>query len=42
MGNDKKKKSPKVDKDQYQRLIGKLIYLAYTRPNIAYVISVVD
>ncbi|RDX66852.1 hypothetical protein CR513_54343, partial [Mucuna pruriens] len=26
----------------YQRLVGKLIYLAHTRPNIAYSISVIS
>ena len=32
----------KVDKGVYQRLVGKLIYLAYTRPDIAYVVGVVS
>nr|KYP62702.1 Copia protein [Cajanus cajan] len=31
-----------VDKAQYQRLVGKLIYLSHTRPNIAYAVSVVS
>jgi len=31
-----------TDKGQYQRLVGKLIYLAHTRPDIAYVMSVVS
>lgn len=31
-----------VDKEMYQRLVGKLIYLAHTRPDIAYAVSVVD
>jgi len=31
-----------MDKGQYQRLVGKLIYLSHTRPNIAYAISVVS
>ena len=30
-----------ADKDQYQRLVGKLIYLAHTRPYISYVVGVV-
>jgi hypothetical protein len=31
-----------TDKGQYQRLVGKVIYLAHTRPNIAYAVSVVS
>ena len=31
-----------VDKGRYQRLVGKLIYLSYTRPDIAYAVSVVS
>ena len=31
-----------VDKGRYQRLVGKLIYLSYTRPDIAYAMSVVS
>ncbi|RDY08252.1 Copia protein, partial [Mucuna pruriens] len=38
--------SPIIEKSQYQRLVGKLIYLSHTRPDIAYVAnyarSVVD
>ena len=33
---------PTVDREVYQRLIGKLIYLAHTRPNTTYVVSVVS
>ena len=31
-----------MEKAQYQRLVGKLIYLAHTRPDIAYAVSVVS
>ena len=31
-----------VDKGQYQRLVGKLIYLSHTRPDIAYAIGLVS
>lgn len=31
-----------VNKEQYQRLVGKLIYLAHTRPGIAFAVSVVS
>ncbi|CAL8137817.1 unnamed protein product [Prunus armeniaca] len=31
-----------TDKERYQRLVGKLIYLAHTRPDIAYAVSVVS
>ncbi|RVW61442.1 Retrovirus-related Pol polyprotein from transposon RE1 [Vitis vinifera] len=33
---------PMVDKRMYQRLVGRLIYLAHTRPNIAYSMSVIS
>lgn len=31
-----------MDKGRYQRLVGKLIYLSHTRPDIAYAVSVVS
>ncbi|KAJ0440582.1 putative RNA-directed DNA polymerase [Helianthus annuus] len=31
-----------ADKERYQRLVGKLIYLAHTRPDIAYAVGVVS
>jgi hypothetical protein len=34
--------SPLVDKGKYQRLVGQLIYLSHTRPDIAYDVSVVS
>jgi len=34
--------SPTINKGQYQRLVGKLIYLVHTRPDIAYAMSVIS
>ena len=31
-----------IDRGKYQRLVGKLIYLPHSRPNIAYAVSVVS
>ncbi|XP_057518488.1 uncharacterized mitochondrial protein AtMg00810-like [Amaranthus tricolor] len=31
-----------ADRGQYQRVVGKLIYLSHTRPNIAYAVGVVS
>ena len=36
------KKEPVVDKRMYQRLVGRLIYLAHTRLDIAYLVSVIS
>ena len=31
-----------VDKESYQRLVGKVIYLSHTRPDIAFAVSLVS
>ena len=31
-----------ANKEHYQRLVGRLMYLAHTRPNLAYALSVVS
>ena len=31
-----------VDREKYQRLVGRLIYLSHTRPDIAFAVSVVS
>jgi len=31
-----------VDKGKYQRLVGRLMYLAHTRPDLAYALSIVS
>ncbi|RVW53023.1 Retrovirus-related Pol polyprotein from transposon RE1 [Vitis vinifera] len=38
----KAKEEPMVDKRMYQRLVVRLIYLAHTRPDIAYTVSVIS
>ena len=35
-------KDPPVNRDSYQHLVGKLIYLSLTRPDIAFSVSVVS
>lgn len=43
--NQKLEKSEKdipIDKARYQKLVGKLIYLAHTRPDIAFAVRVVS
>ena len=39
---DMKENDELVDKGQFQRLVGKLIYLAHTRPDIAFAVSCVS
>ena len=36
------KDGPPVDRERYQRLVGRLIYLSHTRPDIAFAVSVVS
>ncbi|KAF5819855.1 putative RNA-directed DNA polymerase [Helianthus annuus] len=36
------KEAELADKERYQRLVGKLIYLSHTRPDIAYAVGVVS
>ena len=31
-----------TNREQYQKLVGKLIYLSYTRPDIAYAVGIVS
>lgn len=35
-------RSEEVDKESYQWLVGKLIYLSHTRPDIAFALSVIS
>jgi hypothetical protein len=34
--------SDQVDRERYQRLVGRLIYLSHARPDISYAMSVVS
>ena len=36
------KEDATIDREMYQCLVGRLIYLSHTRPNIAYVVSVIS
>lgn len=31
-----------VDREYYQRLVGRLVYLSYTKPDIAFAVSVIS
>ena len=41
-GHEMKEKGKPTNKEQYQRLVGKLIYLAHIRPDVAYVVGVMS
>lgn len=40
--NKEEQEKYQVDKGRFQRLVGKIIYLSHTRPNIAYIVSIIS
>lgn len=42
LGNKRKMFERKVDKEGYQRLVGKLVYLSHTCPDIVFAVSLIS